>query len=181
MSPRSRRSAVAKRKASAGGRRVGLRAYARHRGVTLSTVQKAIAEGRITRGKDGKLNVQEADRDWTANTRPTADGDATNTLAEANRRKALADAELKELELAERRGELVPLEVHRVRVEALVSRLNATVRGLRGRWAPHVIGIESAQEAQIRLGPLINELLRELTETEPEKVPHGKRRSLTVA
>jgi hypothetical protein len=45
-----------------------LREYARHRGCAPSSVHKAIASGRITRGADGLIDSEEADRQWTANT-----------------------------------------------------------------------------------------------------------------
>jgi hypothetical protein len=47
---------------------VSLRAYARHRQVALSAVQKAIASGRITKTASGKIEVASADRQWLANT-----------------------------------------------------------------------------------------------------------------
>lgn len=47
---------------------VSLRAYARHRGVALSAVQKAITNGRITKLPNGKLNIAQADAQWAANT-----------------------------------------------------------------------------------------------------------------
>jgi hypothetical protein len=36
---------------------MSLRAYARHRGVSLRAVQKALASGRITARKDGRLDA----------------------------------------------------------------------------------------------------------------------------
>jgi hypothetical protein len=50
------------------------RAYARHRGMALSAVQKAIASGRISTLADGQIDSEVADREWTANTiaRPPA-------------------------------------------------------------------------------------------------------------
>lgn len=50
---------------------VSLRAYARHRGVALSAVQTAVKYQRITL-TDGKVDVEQADRDWTANTHSRA-------------------------------------------------------------------------------------------------------------
>lgn len=47
---------------------VSQRRYAQHRGVALSAVQKAIASGRI-KLHNGKVDVEEADRDWQENTR----------------------------------------------------------------------------------------------------------------
>lgn len=47
---------------------MGYRAYARHRGVTLGAVQKAIRDQRIKVNANGKIDSAEADRDWAANT-----------------------------------------------------------------------------------------------------------------
>ena len=49
---------------------VSLRAYAKHRGVTLKAVQKAIESGRIRTNTDGKLDTDRADADWARNTGP---------------------------------------------------------------------------------------------------------------
>jgi len=49
---------------------VSLRAYAKHRGVTLKAVQKAIQSGRIRTTSDGKIDVDRADADWVRNTGP---------------------------------------------------------------------------------------------------------------
>jgi hypothetical protein len=49
---------------------VSLRAYARHRGVSLRAVQKAIQAGRIERTAAGKIDVQIADTQWERRTAP---------------------------------------------------------------------------------------------------------------
>lgn len=51
---------------------VSLRAYARHRGVTLKAVQKAIESGRIHPNADGKIDPDRADAEWARNTGPKA-------------------------------------------------------------------------------------------------------------
>ncbi|MEM7308892.1 MAG: hypothetical protein AAF682_19575 [Planctomycetota bacterium] len=73
---------MAKRKAKGKPERLGLRAYARHRGVSLPAVQKAISTGRlsdsITRGGPSKgypngrvfIDPEVADREWDENTDP---------------------------------------------------------------------------------------------------------------
>lgn len=48
---------------------VSLRAYSRHRGVTLRAVQKAIESNRISL-IDGKIDPEIADFQWAKNTRP---------------------------------------------------------------------------------------------------------------
>ena len=49
---------------------LSLRAYARHRGVSLAAVQKAIHSGRITPNADGLIDSERADAEWSAKTRP---------------------------------------------------------------------------------------------------------------
>jgi hypothetical protein len=49
---------------------LSIRGYARHRGVAESAVRKAITQGRITKGKNGKINPKIADKEWTKNTDP---------------------------------------------------------------------------------------------------------------
>ena len=44
------------------------RAYARHRGVALSAVQKAIETGRISKQPDGQIDSEQADVEWEQNT-----------------------------------------------------------------------------------------------------------------
>ena len=48
---------------------MSLRAYARHRGVALSAVQKAIASGRIHPEPDGSIDPIKADAQWDRHTR----------------------------------------------------------------------------------------------------------------
>lgn len=51
---------------------VSLRAYAKHRGVSLRAVQKAIQSGRIQTTADGSIDTAQADADWERNTGPRA-------------------------------------------------------------------------------------------------------------
>lgn len=49
-------------------RRLSLRAYARRRRTSPSTVHAAIVAGRITRDPDGLIDPERADREWLENT-----------------------------------------------------------------------------------------------------------------
>jgi len=49
---------------------LSLRAYAKHRGVSLAAVQKAVHSGRITPTADGLIDSDRADAEWNAKTRP---------------------------------------------------------------------------------------------------------------
>ena len=47
---------------------LSMRGYARHRGVSDAAVRKALATGRITVSRDGKIDSALADRQWEAST-----------------------------------------------------------------------------------------------------------------
>ena len=65
---------------------VSLRGYARHRGVSLKAVQKAIEAGRIQTTAEGKIDVEQADADWERNTAPRAGKTAQFQKPPAGRR-----------------------------------------------------------------------------------------------
>jgi len=95
---------------------VSQRAYARHRGVSLAAVQKAIKLGRIRTTADGKIDVEQADRDWERNTNyggPVAAGDAIvsgPSYAQSRAVREVYTARLAKLEYEERIGNLVPAD-----------------------------------------------------------------------
>lgn len=150
---------------------IGLREYARRRGVTLGAVQKAIKSGRI-RSIDGKIDPEVADIQWARNTdaaqqrgaaavasvastaaiapkAPRGDDDPTAgpQLLESRARREQAMAELAELELAEKRGELVD------------------VADIRKALVPKILGVRDALDTLAdRLAPLL------AAETDPSKV-----------
>jgi len=49
---------------------LSLRGYAKHRGVSLKAVQKALASGRITKRDDGLIDPAVSDVNWARNTGP---------------------------------------------------------------------------------------------------------------
>lgn len=51
---------------------MSMRQYARHRGVALSAVQKAIKSGRISKLPDGQIDSDAADAGWKRNTKAYA-------------------------------------------------------------------------------------------------------------
>lgn len=103
---------------------VSIREYARHRkaaglaGGTHRAVQVAIRDGRLSKSvtPDGKIaDVPAADAEWASTTHvdriplsgPTAAGTTPPDLAESRARREAAEAALAEIELAEKRAELV--------------------------------------------------------------------------
>lgn len=98
-------------------RYLGIRAYARHRGVSHVAVLKAIRTGRISLTKSGKINVAKADADWDANTapysrsrKPETDSDRPDSRAAYAVSRAVREqfeAKLAKLEFEERSGKLI--------------------------------------------------------------------------
>lgn len=117
--------------------RVSVKAFARRKGVTQQAVQKALKRGRITRGADGKIDTEAADRDWEDNANPVArtfgtqgkqsgkgNGAAGALLLNAQAVRMRALAERAQLETKKLRGEVIDVD----RVRAIWSRIFATVR-----------------------------------------------------
>lgn len=96
---------------------VSLRKYAAHRRVSHTAVQKAIKQGRIKTAPDGKIDVEQADRDWDRNTSPVnvpkraarVDGGAAggSSYAQSRAVRELYLARLAKIEFEERSGKLV--------------------------------------------------------------------------
>ena len=92
---------------------VSLRAYARHRGVSLAAVQKAIQTGRIRTTAEGKIEVELADRDWERNTHygaSVATGEpalAGPSYAQSRAVREAYLARLAKIEYEERLGKLI--------------------------------------------------------------------------
>lgn len=108
----------------------GLSEYSRHRGQTLKAVQKAIAAGRISGPKNGEIDFDVADAEWTRNTAPRAgakenpNADTSIAYASARARRESYNAKLARLDYQVKRGKLV----ERVKVDAVAF---ATFRRLR--------------------------------------------------
>jgi hypothetical protein len=101
---------------------MSLRQYARHRGVSLAAVQKAIKTNRIVTLPDGQVESEAADLDWERNTTVYApavtgragqeedDGAGVGGASQYTRARAVREhyqARLAKLEYEERVGKLV--------------------------------------------------------------------------
>lgn len=64
---------------------LSVRAYARHRGVSHVAVLQAIRSQRISRRPDGKIDQEQADRDWRRHTDPTKPRNAVTGRPRARR------------------------------------------------------------------------------------------------
>lgn len=112
------------------------------------------------------LDWKEAEKVRAA-ARPAADID------EAKARKEAALAELAELDLAVRRGELVAVMTAGEQLEAIVARFRAKLLAAPPRYAPDLVGATTIPEAQAVLETAVHDLMGALAETadEPDLFP----------
>lgn len=160
---------------------LSLRAYSRHRDCALSTVQEAISAGRLVRsvvrdaaGKSKIRSAEEADAEWRASTRSehiplsgpaarqsgeqSADADEPTDLGQARARLDMAKAELAEMELAERRGELLPAQDVEARLTEEFSQSKTKLLGIPSRARQQDPTLRADQLA------LLEKLIREALE-----------------
>lgn len=96
---------------------VSLRKYAEHRRISHTAVQKALRQGRIKTTAGGKIDIEQADRDWERNTSPVnapkraprVDGGAGggSSFAQSRAVRELYLARLAKIEFEERTGKLI--------------------------------------------------------------------------
>lgn len=87
---------------------------------------------------------------------------APTSIDDARRRRAAAEAELAELELAEKRAELMTVSDFTKIVAEGFGRARARLQNLAPRAAAVSFGAQSIPEAQARIEPLVVEVLDEL-------------------
>lgn len=80
-------------------------------------------------------------------------------------RKLAADADLTELAVEERRGNLVTVEYMSKQLERICLRLRSRALSVPGKWAPMLVGCRTVPEAQARLEEAIGECLAAMSET----------------
>lgn len=153
-------------------------AYAKHRGISREAVSKAIAAGRLPTSTvvvDGRaqiLDVDLADQEWAENTRPASTGargaagladlpdlaKSNIMLMAAKARREIALADMAELDLDERRGELVAAAPVRAEVESRYAIVRTKLLAV-----PSGLGQRLPEFAE-RVVPIAEELIREALE-----------------
>lgn len=84
------------------------------------------------------------------------------SFEEAKARKLQAEAELAELELEARRGDVVPIVSFRDEVRDLVRRTRAQLLAIPGRYAPRTAGKASLIESQRAWDAAVRDILNDL-------------------
>ena len=142
------------------------------RGTSRRAVYDAIDKGWIKRGRDGRIDVDAADRQWANQSRSRSDGQSVGSdtveAADLNYHRARKEKELAdkvELENAERRGELVERKAVKSKWFALARATRDRMLGLADRCAGQVAMMASEHECRVFLEREIRDALRELAET----------------
>lgn len=102
---------------------------------------------------------------------------ANDRLREANLRKALLDVEIREVELARIRGQVLSVEQFRTALANAFSRVSAKLNGLEQRIAMQVTGA-TLQERLQQASPLVLELKRDLSAARDVPLPAGPSKSV---
>lgn len=160
---------------------MGVREYARHRkaaglaGGTHRAVQVAIEDGRLSKSltPDRKriANATAADAEWGATTLadripitgPTAAGTPPPDFAESRARREAAEAALAEIELAEKRRELVPARDVESKLVNVFAHCKTKLLGVPSRARQRDPALTGPQVALIE--SLIREALEDLAST----------------
>lgn len=147
-----------------GGEWVEAAAFAADHNVDARTVRNWIRDGMpAMRAARGKYLVQRAAANAWRDARQKS-ATAPTDEADARARKLAAEAELKELELAKARGELVTVEDAARAVEEQVRLVRAALLAAPGQWAPYLIGLQTAGHAQAVLDDLTREALERVSQ-----------------
>lgn len=156
--------------------------YARRRGVSSAAVKKAIDSGRIST-IEGKIDPDVANIQWKRNTRPRADyhvgavpassspadtGDEDphrSRMWEYREQRERAEAQLKQLELAQALGNLVEVaEVERIQF-ALARAVRDSLLSMPDRLAPLLAANSSIDECRRMLDEELRAVLTQLAES----------------
>ena len=143
-------------------------------GVARSTVSEGIKRKRIQVESDGKILWQRGRRDWQANAdigqqrNKKEDARGKEKWQEARTRREIAEADMAELELKKKLGEVLDAKIlERLYTNGLVT-LRNNVLGVSRRVAPSLVGLTDEneiadkiyQENEIALASVIQDIDR---------------------
>ena len=142
-------------------------------------VQQWIAEGMPYRQVDGARMVVRSEANKWVRQRERASGEesaAPKDLEEADKRKAMADAQLAELKLLREQGKVVAIEDTEQAVGDLLGALRAQLLATPTRESHRIVGLQSLAEATAALDAIIYDLMTSLSRRDPELAKDPGRR-----
>lgn len=131
--------------------RISADALSRETGVSSSTIRKLVKSGLFSYGADGKLAREEALKHIKLKRpdirrRQAGDGAGRESYESARARRESASADIRELELAERRGELVRLADVESALGARVISARSVLLAAVERLAPRLAATSDQRE-----------------------------------
>lgn len=156
--------------------RLSQRAYARHRGVSLSAVQKALESGRITSEKDGTIDPAKADIQWQQNTDPgrrrgEAATRASSVVEDGNGKPNNQNAALV-YNVARAQREAAMAKMAQIELAELQKRLVPSDQ-IKERWAKIITAAKNQLlriPSELRLRKGVSNEIAELVESEIHRV-----------
>lgn len=156
-------------------------AIAERFGVDVRTIDRWVADDMPKRSISGRAQYAWHDclKWWEAKVRADeratrhagGDEDKKTEMAELRLRELRAKAEEEELNLAHRRGELVPLEFMRKEFERIARSLRARLLSIPSSWAARLGACTSTVDRQLMLQDAVNELMPQLRELAEDDAP----------
>lgn len=132
------------------------------------TFRKIVDEGVIQRAGRGSYDLDQVREEYIRHIREVASGrsnESNTKRADAGTRKDEAIAQRYELEVAQKRGELIPRGEVLAGMSASFARVRAKLLALPSKLAPVVLTMGTATEVQEKLNDGINEALDQLAGT----------------
>lgn len=86
------------------------------------------------------------------------------SLDDARRRKLVAEAEIAEYDLAEKRGDMFTGDYLDRQLRGMLHVVSAAARRLPNRWAEDVVGLDTVEAAESKLEAMADSFLEELAE-----------------
>jgi len=142
--------------------------------LTERRVQQLAREGVIPKAENGRYDLVAAVRGYVKYLRDRAMGGGAPPDAHAERARLLkANADKVELDLAERRQELVPVDEAAALLERVIVAVRARVLAIPTRAAPLVRGKRRTAEVRDVLQTLTDEVLHEIAAIDPADLGPG--------
>lgn len=139
-------------------------------GITVQQIIKLSKDGVFSRDNEKLYSLPGAVSEYVAykvksELRKKQGGDDVD-INEANRRKAIAQATLLEMEVAEKEGKLISIEEIRKENEYILTSFRNKTLGVPSRISPALLGLETIAEIKSILDDAMYELLTELSQIE---------------
>jgi phage terminase Nu1 subunit (DNA packaging protein) len=150
-------------------------------GVDVRTITNWVADGMPERRRSGKpayawldcyrWREEKIREDGRASRHAGGDDNIKKQLADARLRTALAEAEEAELNVAARRGELIPRNFMRIEFSRIAQAFRTALLAVPQSWEPRLAACVSTIDRQLALRDGVNELMpviRELVDDDGE-------------